>query len=105
MTDRAKDPQTGIAIRFIKQWDIEADQAPVRDDWYGPFPDVASVAELKAKYYNPRTWRLGRWFAKCGMLTIYLYSNGVGWTWDCGPGHELRWSRAWPWLRVWVFGQ
>ena len=31
---RAEDRQTGIAIRFVKQFDIVPDPRPIRDDWY-----------------------------------------------------------------------
>lgn len=49
MSDRVDDPQARIAIRFVKQWNIEVDQAPVRDDWYGPFPESPEAIRQMAE--------------------------------------------------------
>ncbi len=34
MSDKAEDKETGISIRFIRQYDIEKDLAPSRRDWF-----------------------------------------------------------------------
>lgn len=54
--------------------------------------------DYKARYYRRWTFMAGtmaaRWpYVKLGPLTVYAYSHGVGWTWNCGRGHELRWRR------------
>lgn len=39
--------KTGIAIRFVKQYDIEADKRPCRYDLYGPFDLAANWNDTK----------------------------------------------------------
>lgn len=55
------------------------------------FGEEMSREQLVEAYYDPDLWMCFRWGVKCGPLSIYVYSHGVGWTWMCGPGHELRW--------------
>lgn len=50
-------------------------------------------AEYIAAYYRPWAWWAFRWGVKLGPLTLYVNSCGIGWTWFCGRGHELRWKK------------
>lgn len=122
----AQDRQTGIAIRFIRQFDAERDREAsllrarheaMRAGDFAAFDraqnaltprDITwfNAETLTRIYYDPSTWFAFRWGLKCGPLTLYLVTRGgVGWTWRAGPGHELHGSRRWPWLRVWVAGR
>jgi hypothetical protein len=65
-----------------------------RDDMVDGYDElIADMEALIARYYDERTWRVGRWYLKMGWLTLYVYSHGMGWTWMCGKGHEVIW---WP---------